>query len=274
MKIISLALLAVLLTCFHSAKDISYTGSTPAGAVIKNFLGIPLSDSIDFIRWRLTINDVRYTLQCNYGIGKPNTNGFIGGGKKIELTGPVNRDGSIFSVKNGNRILKIAELNKDLLHFLDDNNNPLKGNGGWSYTINSLTPAHTEEISISFHQITLEDSMVFEGRTPCGVPDIIEPGKLCYKLKWLVALYADPVKNLPTTFRIAGTAWRNKSYKPGSWEIIEGKNDRIIYRLFDSKGNILLNLLKSHDNILLFTDKSGKLLVGDEDFSYTLNRRS
>jgi hypothetical protein len=27
-----------------------------------------------------------YTLNCNYGIGKPNTNGFINGGKKIELT--------------------------------------------------------------------------------------------------------------------------------------------------------------------------------------------
>lgn len=176
MKIISSSLLAILLTSCISGKDISYTGSTPGGAVIKNFLGISLSDSIDFIRWKLTINDVRYTLQCNYGIGKPNTNGFIGGGKKIDLDGQVKREGNIFSLKNGSKVLKIAECNE--------------GN------------------------------------------------------------------------------------KPGSWKIIKGTEGRIVYQLYDNKGNTILNLLKSHDNILLFTDNAGKLLVGDEDFSYTLNRRS
>jgi hypothetical protein len=33
-----------------------------------------------------------------------------------------------------------------------------------------------------------------------------------------------------------------------------------------------LNLLKGDDNIL-FVDADGRLLVGNEDFSYTLNRR-
>ncbi len=34
-----------------------------------------------------------------------------------------------------------------------------------------------------------------------------------------------------------------------------------------------LYLLKGDDNILFFVDPNGRLLVGNEDFSYTLNRR-
>jgi len=30
--------------------------------------------------------------------------------------------------------------------------------------------------------------------------------------------------------------------------------------------------LKTDENVLVFTDDTGKLLVGDEDFSYTLSR--
>ena len=40
----------------------------------------------------------------------------------------------------------------------------------------------------------------------------------------------------------------------------------------DDKGNGLLYLLKLDEHILVFTDAHEKLLVGNEDFSYTLNR--
>jgi len=49
------------------------------------------------------------------------------------------------------------------------------------------------------------------------------------------------------------------------------KDGRIIYKLH-SDNNEVLHLLKIDDNILVFTDQQGKLLVGDEDFSYSLNK--
>lgn len=59
----------------------------------------------------------------------------------------------------------------------------------------------------------------------------------------------------------------------GSWKIIAGKNGRTIYQLNDEDGNGFLYLLKLDEHVLVFTDAKGKLLVGDEDFSYTLNSK-
>jgi hypothetical protein len=36
-------------------KEMSYTASTPASYTVRDFLGIDQADSIDFIRWKLTI---------------------------------------------------------------------------------------------------------------------------------------------------------------------------------------------------------------------------
>jgi hypothetical protein len=79
-----------IISCAREQEKV-YAGSTPAGTVIRSFLGIPLSDSVDFIRWKLIFHDNDYQLRCNYGIGKPNTNGFMEGGKKIELIGVLSK---------------------------------------------------------------------------------------------------------------------------------------------------------------------------------------
>ena len=268
----SLILISVFCSC-ASAKNTDYTGSTPAGPDVRSFLGISMTDSIDFIRWKLTINDREYKLNCNFGISKPNTNGFYDGGKIVEFSGGVKREKNIFLLLNGNKKIAIAEFNTDLLHFLDIDLHPLKGNGGWSYTLNNLKPSVSYEMTMISKKVILKDSMAFEGRTPCGVPGVIEQGKDCYKLKWYVVLYADPARNQPTTFRILGTAWRKDGGKPGKWSIVTGKDGRLTYRLYDDKGKTIANLVKADENLLLFSDANNNLLVGDLDFSYTLNRR-
>ena len=58
----------------------------------------------------------------------------------------------------------------------------------------------------------------------------------------------------------------------GKWEIVTNKNGRVIYKLDPEKKQFAVHLLKADDNILFFTDADGNLLVGDEDFSYNLNR--
>jgi len=273
MKRLTISLLILLLVSSAEGKETNYTASTPANAVVKSFLGIPLADSIDFIRWKITMNDKYYILHCNYGTSKPNTNGFINGGKKIELTGILEKEGNYYKLKNGTKVLRVLKLNNDLLHFADDNNNLLIGNGGWSYALNNIAPGLTDVISITPKETILKDSMVFEGRTPCGVPGIIPAGMQCYKLKWYIVLYADAAKKEPASYKVFGTPWRKQGGRTGNWKIEKSSKGRVFYNLYDENGKVLISLLKADGNILLFTDEKGNLLIGNEDFSYALNKR-
>ena len=248
----------------------TYTGSTPAAPVIRTFLGISLKDSIDFIRWKITISSNHYQLSCNYGIGKPNTKGFINGGLKIELTEKAQKEKNYYLFFNGDKTLKAVELNENLLHLVNTDNKLLIGTGGWSYTLNKTDPSGSDQVSLISSPTILPDSMAFHGRTPCNVPGIISPGQLCYRLKWYIVLYANTKLNQPDHFKILGTGWR-KEGKTGYWKIIKGKQGRTIYQLNDTNGNGFIFLLKLDEHIVVFTDASGKLLVGDEDFSYTLS---
>jgi hypothetical protein len=272
MKIGSTFLCILLFVSCGNGKEKAYTGSTPADAVIRSFLGIPLTDSVDFIRWKLMVRDKDYQLQCNYGIGKNNTNGFINGGRKIELKGPVKKDKNYYQLQNGGKTLNVAELNTDLLHLLNEDKTLLVGNGGWSYTLNNIAPSVSDQINLTARQPVLNDSMGFEGRTPCKVPGIIPAGVECYKLKWYIVFYADAEKNEPGVYKIYGTTWRKNGPRVGNWKVTTGNRGRVVYQLNDDNSKPFLYLLKLDENILVFTDADGKLLVGDEDFSYTLNR--
>jgi hypothetical protein len=272
MKIIYTFLSIMLFVSCASAKESTYIGSTPANSIIRSFLGISFADSIDFIRWKLIVQDKNYQLQCNYGIGKPNTNGFINGGTNIILTGECIKEKNYYNFKNGTKTLKAVELNTNLIHFLNPDNSLLVGNGGWSYTLNNTAPSVTDQVSITAAPMALKDSMAFEGRTPCKIPGVIAPGTTCYKLKWYIILYANATTNKPTTFKVFGTPYRKEGGRTGNWTIVTG-NGRTIYQLHDDNGNGFLYLLKLDNNILVFTDALGKLLVGDEDFDYTLNKR-
>lgn len=231
-----------------------------------------MTDSVDFIRWKLDLDQNHYHLNCNYGIGKANTNGFIHGGKQLEITGHLENEKYIYLLQYGNKILKIAELNINLLHLLNEDKSLLVGNGGWSYTLSNISPTVTNQLNFNSISSVLKDSMSFDGRSPCNVPGVVPSGMNCYKLKWYIVLYANAEKNEPGNYKVYGTLWQKDGPKTGNW-IIEDKNGRVIYRLNDEHGNGLIYFLKPDANILMFIDADGKLLVGNEDFSYTLNRR-
>jgi len=274
MKIFSpiLSILLLISCASGKEKEKTYTGSTPAGVVARTFLGIPLTDSVDFIRWELFLRDGQYHLHYNYGIGKPNTNGFINDGIKMELSGELSKDKNYYRLSNAGKFLQVAELNGDLLQLLDEERKMLVGNGGWSYTLNNTGPALSDEVSIKAMKTPLNDSMVFDGRTPCGVPGVIAPGTECYKLKWRIVLYAKTSRDEPGTYKILGTALRKEGGQAGDWQVISGKDGRIIYQLNDENGKGFIYLLKLDEQVLVFTTAEGKLLVGNQDFSYTMNR--
>ena len=273
MKSIATLLSIICFVSCANSKETNYTASTPAAPLVKEFLGIPLTDSIDFIRWKLSLNDLKFTLECNYGIGQPNTNGFYNGGKKVVLSGPVQRDKNNYILKNGDQILKLVELNANLLHIVNNDNNLLVGTAGWSYAINNIAHSANDKVTLTSKQTVIKDSTAFEGRTPCGVPGIIEPGKECYKLKWSIVLYGNAAKNEPATYKLFGTPYRAEGVRRGNWKITAGKEGRIIYQLLDESGKPFIHLLKLDEGVLIFTDAKGNLLVGNPDFSYTLNRR-
>ncbi|HJS53890.1 MAG TPA: hypothetical protein VJ765_05080 [Chitinophagaceae bacterium] len=269
MKITSTFLSIVLFAFCANSKETNYTASTPAAAIVRKFLGISLNDSIDFIRWKLSLSDLRYTLECNYGIGKPNTNGFYNGGKKVAFNGTVKRDNktNTYTLVNDMHTLKFVELNANLLHIANDDNVLLVGNGGWSYVLNNMTPLATDELKLIARQTKVKDSIAFQGRTPCGVPNIIPAGKECYKLKWYLVLYNN------NSYRVLGTGYRLEGGRRGNWKMNTNKVGQIAYELNDETGKPFIHLLKLDDGVLIFTDEKGNLLVGDHDFSYTLNRK-
>jgi hypothetical protein len=262
----------MLIVSFARRSEKMFTASTPANALVRTFLGIALDDSVDFIRWKLALQDNSYHLECHYGIGKPNTNGFFDGGKKIELNGPLKKRGVYYQFQNGEKSLNVARLNENLLQIADNNNTLLVGNGGWSYTLNTLSPVITDAFNLQTGPLLVKDSVRFTGRSGCKVPGVIASGSRCYKLKWLIAFYVGPGKAESGDYKIYGTAFQKEGGKRGNWKMMRGKNGRIIYQLYDEDGKSLLYLLKVTDGVLLFTDKEGNLLVGDEDFSYTLNK--
>ena len=261
MKII-FQLLFILLTLYANGKAV-YIGSTPANNTVKTFLGIPLPDPVDFIRWKLITHGDQYSLHCDYGMSKPNTNGFIHP-KTIDIKGKVIKDGNYYQFHHNNRTILLAAFNPHVLQFANADKTFMRGTAGWSYTLYSPGPGLPTNIKLK--SITLKDSMAFEGRTPCkefsnqGLS--VSPN--CYKLKWSMVLYTANGK--PTTYKTRGTAFRNAEPKTGKWYFKNGM-------VWLDGGDQRLYFIIPDENVILFTDAKWNLLTGDEDFGYTLNRK-
>jgi hypothetical protein len=94
------------------------------------------------------------------------------------------------------------------------------------------------------------------------------------KVKWDLTLYQDPDRLTPTTYKLKGTFYRERIGE-GRWAIVRGTMAdpaAVVYQLDPDKPQGSLFLLKADDNILLFLDEERNLMVGNGDFSYTLNR--
>lgn len=119
---------------------------------------------------------------------------------------------------------------------------------------------------------------VFDGRTPCNILStyLNEPSRQeCFKIKWRLTLFVDSISGNPTRYELIGLTYKREKPRVGNWQILTGTNadaDAIVFELIET-GRPPLLLQKGDDNILFFLDKDRKLLVGNRDFSYTLNRK-
>ncbi len=275
MKIHFFSLLIALTCSFAIPNERTYVGSTPAHSVVRDFLGISLTDSIDFIRWKLEMGSSGFKLQCQYGLAKAGTPGFVNE-KRVAFEGKLMLTENRYYLQHNGKRLSLLQVNADLLHLLDHHNHMLVGNGGYSYALNSTAPVKTDQFNIPSLQNTVKYPLVFEGRTPCQELSSLlglHKGEACDKMKWYIVFYTDSLTGKPSYYLKGGIGHRKETMERGQWQIIRGKNGRIIYQVDPDKQANSLYLVKGDDNILFFSDSDGRLLVGNENFSYTLNRR-
>ena len=148
--------------------------------------------------------------------------------------------------------------------------------------------------AIGDREITSKDpsvQIVFVGTTPCG--QMIRPMHKvsqeadCALVKWTLTLYQDPVTLNPTTYKLSsinrfivkGTNMYSepgtKSETEGKWTIVRGTKtnpNSIVYRLESDKPETSISFLTLSDKLIHLLDNDGRLMIGNESFSYTLSR--
>lgn len=298
-------LLALLLTTAFPmvAEDLSvsqYGGTTPYDPNLGKFLGIQEAVP-EIVQWTLALQrdrttdlPLRYELRCAYGSTIPNKPGLGTSIRTLQKRGTwrtargtkFNALATVHELDGG---LMLYEVSPHLLHILTPDGD-LQVGSGWSYTLNST--AHSEKQVDPALALTVPDMSyqiaplstgasvfgVFEGRTPAqgiaGQLRIPVPAAAT-KAKWRVTLYHDPDTLAPGTYKVEGTLFR-RGVREGNWRIISGAGTvagKTIYEL-SSAGKETLRLLKGDDNVLFFLGASNAPLVGNDEFSYTLNRRT
>lgn len=293
-----------------SSAFVVFVASSPCDAVSRQLLQIPETANCELIKWHLTLYHhpgtlapTTYELNYVYGLPEQGTNGLSQGGTKVARKGKwttvrgtkTNPEAIVYQLNpdNPRESISFRMVDQNLLHLLDRAESLMVGNAGWSYTLNrtgnfgpptqQALPPSTSRVSptspVSALPVMTDSSTHgrFTGRSPCR--DVArELNKVvnadCAKLKWELILYQDPNRGTPTTYKLKGTFYRERIGE-GRWAIVRGTKmnpGAVVYQLDPDKPHGSLFFLKVDDNILLFLDKERKLMVGDGDFSYTLNR--
>ncbi|HET8781032.1 MAG TPA: hypothetical protein VFM63_01350 [Pyrinomonadaceae bacterium] len=276
-----------------SPKVDMFFGTSPCAEFVKPKLRIPAGENCDRIKWHLSIFESgKYSLRQEWGYHIDNRT-YLSKGKfnmagtwKIAKGRTGDPNGAVVQLDADQpNSIAFALIDKDILHLLDANNGLAVGDSGQSYTLSRLAmgyglPATSSGLSTDADSTA---EINFSGRTPCIeiAKEIKHPVPAdCAKLKWSIDLYRDPQTLAPTTYRLRSTLYRHEPngteiIREGKWKVTKGtKTDKnaIVYQLdaFEFDGPIFL--LKADPNVLFFLGKDGSLLVGDTDFSYTLNR--
>jgi hypothetical protein len=270
-----------------------FFGTSPCAEFVKAKLEIPARENCDRIKWRFSLFESgKYELTREWGYHvdnrtylKKGTTNFAGKWKRAKgRSGDPNGIVVQLDADKPNSI-GFALIDQNILHLLDTNRNLAVGDSGASYTLSRMVMS--SELSTGSNGLSTDSEATvethFSGRSPCReiAKELNRPvGADCFKLKWSIDFYRDPQTLAPTTYRLRGTLYRNETtnterIREGKWKVTKGtKTDpnAIVYQLdaFDADGPIFL--LRADRDILFFLDKNGSVLVGNEDFSYTLNR--
>lgn len=281
-----------------------FIGSTPSGQAIIKSLPIPESKIPELkdveCTWTLELfenadhTSTTYRATCEYGkysYHKPKSGqkreAVVKEGKWIVAKSKTRPELRVIELDCG---LRLMEVSKEILHFVDAENHLLVGDGGYSYSLHRadvaekpgdwhLAMAKPDGPAYKIAPLSTGASVygVYEGRTPYkGIAAQLkqpwDEGNL--KAKWRLTLYQDEKTKAPTEYKIEGTFFKPEA-RTGKWTLekgIDGVWPRMV--LAATKTQPELVLLMGDENVLFIADEAGKPRVGHADFSYTLNRKS
>ena len=276
-----------------------FEGTSPGVTGARPFLKIPLTERCDFIKWKLTlVHDAQtkapttYKLEREYGFYVDNrTDKSMGkttieGRWEISKGLPAKPDALVYRLYSGEHAIDLLQLDDNLLHLLNSDKSLMIGNGGQSFTLSKtdkqiippMSVFQTLQATASLTSGIKDSVLVYTGRTPCtAIAKELDlpPNAECFKLKWLLTLYQDPKTFKPTRYQLKRTFHR-QSIIEGTWTVVKGTAadpQALVYLIDPGKPGHTFYLMKGDDNVLFFLDAQRNLLVGNELFSYTLDRR-
>lgn len=286
------AMLGLLWAPAVASEGFVLVGSTPGDEAIKQMLGIRTDEKIDFMRWNLTLDEQQkaFRLMVSYGEIVPNSMNMREGGKIRVLKG-------VFTMKNEqgpsshreiiqlkaetSEELSMVKLTENVFHVLSRQGRLMVGNGGWSYSLNRQIPVSTEAIYLTSAVTNIDATQeIFDGRTPCQEiaaehPEM-NPSAACFKLKWRLILNRDPLTQQPSTYTIRKVIDGKARDVSGRWSITRGianRPDAWVYNIEAEHPQESISFLVADENVLFFLDKNKMPYVGNENFSFALNKR-
>lgn len=146
----------VFVSCVQALKPFAiYVGTSPCGNIIKPLLGIKDDNECEFTKWSLTLYPQKTNapsavkLVYRYGIGKPNTSGFVDE-RKAEFDGhwtikkgtKTKPEATVYQITlhGVDKNLLFVKLSDKAIHLLDSQRNLMIGNSGHSYTFSKAKP--------------------------------------------------------------------------------------------------------------------------------------
>jgi hypothetical protein len=284
-----------------STPGVLFVGSTPCEEKIRGLVGVPADARADLMAWKLNLRrnpstdlPETYDLRCDYGMTAAGKPGLVTGIQHLERQGTWTISKGIKSDPDAIVIdldgkLSLLQVGSNILHVLNPDRTLMTGNGGWSYTLNRNEVSEPRvDATLALSQPNLNYDLsplssgsqvygIFHGRTPYhGIARelAVAADPASTKLKWMVTLYHNKDTHEPTTYKVEGSLFRSGA-RTGKWSIIRGAAhdaDAIVYRLeHDTQPPILF--FRGDDNVLFFLDQKMEPLVGNAEFSYTLDRR-
>ena len=278
-----------------------FVGTSLCAEVARPLLGIPPDAQCDRIKWNLALyidpltqKPTTYKLSSEYGYHVDNRTLLMKGSNVREgrwtIAKGVKADPNaiVYQLDTDDAGLTISFqlLDANVIHLLDRDNSMTVGNAAQSFTLSRTDQVRNAQNSAN---VFVKNSApllkafgsvlvgVFGGRTPCRevAQQLNHPVATdCMKLKWELTLYQDPQTRTPTTYKLRGTLFRDYD-RQGTWTIVRGRQgdpNALIFKLDPEKNGRSLLLFNADDRVLFFLHNDGSLMVGNRDFSYTLNR--
>lgn len=287
--LIFLALAAGLLKRGYNSIETMSPGSefitcTECPKDIRGFLNIPANADCDMVKWKLFVFDNgKYKLDAEWKYIVDNRTEAKGGELlnsqgtwKVSKTNPGYSKSEVYIFAADDRPsewVSMLKLNDNMFQLMTKEKKLAIGGGGWSNTLNRVNPVVDESIDFTLSNSVntlATDSLVLQGRSPFTEGLGLDPAPGRIKIKWLLSLKKDQ------TFKLRRVMARANAIT-GKWSVVKGwkdNKDAVVYKLDTQNPQPhSLYLLKGSEDVFFFVSQEKGMLVGNDEFSYTLNRR-